>query len=73
MLSYNHNFIAFPGLHMEAALWGARAKWFELGLALNLSKETLEVIFLVKFICIQFGTGSYVVNFIVSFILLLCV
>ena len=30
---------------MEAALWGARAKWFELGLALNLSEETLEVIF----------------------------
>ncbi|XP_064385940.1 uncharacterized protein LOC135334611 isoform X5 [Halichondria panicea] len=29
---------------MEAALWGARAKWFELGLALNLSKETLEAI-----------------------------
>ncbi|XP_064385938.1 uncharacterized protein LOC135334611 isoform X3 [Halichondria panicea] len=28
---------------MEAALWGARAKWFELGLALNLSEETLEI------------------------------
>ncbi len=45
-------FIAFPGsstlqrARMEAALWGARAraKWFELGLALNLSEETLEVI-----------------------------
>ncbi len=31
---------------MEAALWDARAKWFELGLALDLSEETLEVIYL---------------------------
>ena len=45
-----HDFTAPPGFstlqgaRMEAALWDARAKWFELGLALNLSEKTLEVI-----------------------------
>ncbi len=32
------------GARIEAALWHARAKWFELGLALDLSEETLKVI-----------------------------
>ena len=30
---------------MEAALWHVRTKWFELGLALDLSEDTLEVIY----------------------------